>query len=168
MQAPPSDPKNPRKAVPPVPEMVGATEAPFFVGPGRTEISFAIHPPTGPALLSPGPRRKVVLHVDNVTCERRSPPLEVYLNVPAGAAPENHPELLAGSLGLFGVEQVSRTEGERVGHGMSFKLDVTDLFLGLAARKDFDARTLRVYFVQGGWDAPLPRVRIGRVSLYLS
>jgi hypothetical protein len=168
MQAPPSGPKGPRQSGPPIPEMVGATETPFFVGPGRTEISFAMHPPTGPALLSLGPRRKVVLHVDNVTCERRSPPLEVYLNVPFGAPPGNHPELLAGSLGLFGVEQVSRTDGERVGHGMSFKLDVTDLFLGLAARKDFDAHTLRVYFVQGDWDAPLPRVRVGRASLYFS
>ncbi len=168
MQAPPSDPKGPRQPGPPVPEMVGATEGPFFVGPGRSEISFTMHPPTGPALLSPGLGRKVVLHVDNVTCERRSPPLEVYLNVPPGAAPENHPELLAGSLGLFGVERVSRTEGDRVAHGMSFKLDVTGLFLGLAARKDFDAHTLRVYFVQGDWDAPPPRVKVGRVSLYFS
>jgi tyrosinase len=106
--------------------------------------------------------------VDNVTCDRRSPPIEVYLDVPIGAAPEDHPELLAGSIGLFGVEQVSRTEGDRVGHGMSFKLDVTDEFLRLAARKDFDAHTLRVYFVQGIWDAPLPRVKVGRVSLYFS
>jgi tyrosinase len=167
MQAP-SDPKDPRKAGPPVPEMVGATEAPFFVGPGRTEISFAMHPPTGPALLSPGSRRHVILRVDNITCERRSPPIEVYLNVPPGAAPENHPELLAGSLGLFGVDQVSRTDGDHVGQGMSFKLDVTDLFLGLAAKKDFDSHTLRLYFVQGGWDAPLPRVTVGRASLYFS
>ena len=167
MQAPP-DPRDPRQAGPPVPEMVGATEAPFFVGPGRTEISIAIHPPTGPALLSAASRRRVMLHIDNVTCERRSPPLEVYLNVPPGEAPDNHPELLAGSLGLFGVDLVSRTDGEHVGQGMSFKLDVTALYLSLTARKDFDARTLRVYFVQGSWDAPLPRVGIGRASLYFS
>jgi tyrosinase len=148
--------------------MVGATEAPFFVGPGRTEISFVMHPPTGPALLSPEHRRKVLLQVDNVTSERRSPPLEIYLDVPFGAVPEDHPELLAGSLGLFGIEHISGTEGDHVGHGMSFTLDVTKLFLGLAARKDFDAHTLRVYFVQRSWDAPFPRVGVGRVSLYFS
>lgn len=81
---------------------------------------------------------------------------------------EDHPELLADSLGLFGIEQVSRPDGGHGRHGRSFKLDVTELFLSLAARKDFDAHTLRVYFAQGIWDAPLPRVKIGRVSLYFS
>src|SRR3982751_4110887 len=48
---PPTDPRNPPKSSPPIPEMVGATSAPFYIGPGVTQISFPIHPPTGPALL---------------------------------------------------------------------------------------------------------------------
>ncbi len=85
---------------------------------------------------------------------------------PPDAVPEDHPELLADSLELFGLEHASRTQGDHVGQGMSFNLDVTDVFLRLAARKDFDSHTLRVYFVQRSWDAPFPRLRVDRVSLY--
>ena len=46
MQA--ADSKDPRKDPPPIPEMVGATSEPFYIGPGPVEISFDIHPTAGP------------------------------------------------------------------------------------------------------------------------
>src|SRR5205809_7174623 len=59
-----ADPKDPRKDPPPIPEMVAATRDPFYIGPGSVEISFGIHPPTGPALLRSN--RRVELHADNI------------------------------------------------------------------------------------------------------
>jgi tyrosinase len=149
-------------------EMVGATSASFYIGPGTTQVSLEVHSPTGPAR-APEERkqRAVILQVENVTGARRAPPFEVYLNVPAGDAPEQHPELRAGSLGLFGLVESSDPDAGHGGNGMSFTLDVTVLFGRLTARTDWDSRNLRVSFVATEWDAPVPKVRVGRVSLYL-
>src|ERR1700730_13150493 len=57
----PSDPKNPQKSRPPIPEMWGATGAPFELGKRTTTIPFEIHAPTGPALLRSDGRAKRVL-----------------------------------------------------------------------------------------------------------
>jgi hypothetical protein len=161
---PPADPKNPQKESPPIPEMVGATSAPFYIGPGPVEISFEIHPPTGPALLRSNPR--VELRVENITSEVAAPPFTVYLELPAGETTEEHPELHAGNLGFFGLEQNSSEEGAHGGQGLSIRLNVTGVFARLALRKDWDRRHLRVLFVPGPWDAAVPRVKVGRVSLH--
>ena len=161
-----ADPKGPRKDSPPVPEMVGATRDPFYIGPGPVQISFEIHPPTGPALLRSNPR--VELHVDNITSELASPPFSVYLELPEGETTEQHPELHAGNLGFFGLEQSSAKEGDHGGQGLNIRLDVTEVFAYLSLRKDWDHRHLRVLFVPGPTDGPVPQVRVGRVSLHIS
>jgi tyrosinase len=169
MQSQP-DPKDARKSdatVPPIPEMVGATSAPFFVGAGTTQVSFPMHLPTGPALLrADSTKRNVTLRIENVTCNKRSPTFKVYLNVPVGDAPEKHPELRAGLLGMFGLVRASDPAGEDGGRGMTFDLDVTDLFARLQAMKNWDPQNLRMSFVPTAWDAPVPQVKVGRVSLY--
>src|SRR5581483_11472997 len=162
MQSPP-DQKDSRKSSPRIPEMVGATTAPFYIGPGMTQISIAMHPPSGPALLHEGSKqRQVVLHVENVTGEKRAPPFGVYLDLPPGDEPQQHPDLRAGSLGLFGLVEASNPAGEHGGNGMTFSMDVTAVFTRLMAMKDWDPHNLRVFFIAGSWDAPVPRVRIGR------
>jgi tyrosinase len=164
-----TDPPDKRKPRPPIPEMVGATSAPFYIGPERTQISLPIHPPKGPALGDEGSvKRKVILQVENVTGEKRAPSFDVYLNVPAGESPERHPELHAGGLGLFGLVESSAPQGEHAGNGMTFKLDISALFTRLSAMKGWDPQNLRLTFVAEDWDAPVPKVRVGRVSLYFS
>jgi len=165
---PPTDPKNPRKSSPPIPEMVGATSAPFYIGPGVTQISLPMHPPTGPALLRDLKERVVTLQFENVTSDKAAPNFKVYLNVPPGDDPERHPELFAETLATFGLVESSDPLGEHGGAGKTFKLGVTALFGLLTAKKDWDSQNLRVTFVPGYWDAPVPRVKIGRVSLYFS
>ena len=163
-----TDPKDPRKESPPIPEMVGATRDPFYIGPGPVQIYFEIHPPTGPALLRAGANRKVELHIDGITSDQRAPTFTVYLEVPEGATTEQHPELEAGNLGFFGLEQSSAKDGKHGGQGLSIRLDVTKVFALLAARRDWDNRHLRVLFVPGPWDVPVPQIRVGRVSLHIS
>jgi tyrosinase len=166
MQSAPN-PKDPRQSSPPVPEMVGATSAPFDIGPTTTQISLTMHPPTGPALLRTGSTEKqVYLLVENVTCNRPSPGYDVYLNVPPGDEPQQHPELHAGGLGMFGLIEASRASGQHGGNGLKFKLDVTDLFARLPLLKGWDKQNLRMSLVPEPWDAPVPKVQVGRVSLY--
>lgn len=161
MQSPP-DPKGS-----PIPEMVAATSAPFYIGPGPTQISLAMHAPAGPARSrAASTQRRVSIEVENVTCSKRSPSFRVYLNMPAGDPPERHSELRAGNLGMFGLVESSDPNGEHGGSGMSFSLDVTELFARLAAMRGWDPQNLRLSFVPAAWDAPVPQVRIGRVSLY--
>jgi hypothetical protein len=153
--------------IPPIPDMVGTTSVPFEIGPGTTEISLAMNLPTGPSRLPEDATQKVVtLQVDNVTGNIRAPSFRVYLNVPTGDTPEQHPELFAGNLGLFGLVESSDPKAEHGGEGMSFWLDVTALFSRLTAMKNWDSRNLRVSFVPVEWDAPVPKVRVGRVSVY--
>ena len=51
--------------------------------------------------------------------------LGVYINLPEGEKPGQHPELLAGSVGLFGLRQASAPDGKHGGKGMNFTLDIT-------------------------------------------
>ena len=162
-------PSNPQDAHPaePVPEMVAATSAHFYIGAEPTEISLQMHAPTGPARLRDPRDRQVILRVENVTCDKLAPSFDVYLNVPRGHAPQEHPELLTGGLGLFGIVQASQGSGPHGGAGMNFRIDATGLFNRLAAMKDWDPKVLRVTFVPEVWDTPIPQVKVGRVSLYL-
>jgi tyrosinase len=158
---------DPKKNVPAIPEMVGATSSPSMIGPGPSQISLQIHAPTGPAALSAGAaRRQVSLRLENLTCDRRAPTFDVYLNVPPGGKPENYPELHAGSLGMFGLVESSTGSGNHPATGMTFKFDISELFARLSARQDWDPNVLRLSFVPLLWDAPVPQVRVGRVSLY--
>jgi len=165
MQSPPGQ----GNSTPPIPEMVGATSAPFYIFPGTTEISLPIHPPTGPARLPAGAApNEVALEIEGVTCDERVPTISVYLNVPSGDAPLNHPELNAGSLGTFGIQAASHPGPQHPGTGLSLRLEVTHLIGFLIASKNWDPKNLRVSFVPGSWDAPVPKVKVGRVSLYFS
>jgi tyrosinase len=165
MQTPPGQ----GKSKPSIPEMVGATSAPFDIGPGTTEISLAIHPPTGPARLpADSLQREVTLQIENVTGDENAPSFSVYLNVPPGDAPVQHPELSAGGLGLFGLVESSGPSSAHGANGLTFKLDVTALVGFLIVSKNWDPQNLRVSFVPGYWDAPVPKVKVGRVGLYFS
>lgn len=165
---PPTDPRDPRKSSPPIPEMVGATSAPSYIGPGVTQISLPMHPPTGPALLRDVKQRVVTLQIENVTSAKLAPSFKIYLNAPPGDDPEGHPELFAGNLTTFGLVESSDPRGEHGGAGKTFKLNVTSVFGLLTAKKDWDSQNLRLTFVPGYWDAPVPTIKIGRVSLYFS
>ena len=160
-------PQNPI-AKQPIREMVGATRAPFFVGPGGTNVELEIHPPTGPAAADkrPGDGR-TYLKFENITCEKRAPSLRVYLNLPPNEVPERHPELRAGSLGLFGIDDASRPDGQHGGHGMTIQLDITNLFRELSKNSRWNGHHLIITFDPAQWDAPVPQVSISRVSMYL-
>src|SRR4051794_4999903 len=68
-------------------------------------------------------RGLVYLRIESITGDLPTV-LNVYVGLPEGATPAEHPECLAGNLGLYGLHQASRGGGP----GMGFSLDVTKVF----------------------------------------
>ncbi|HEU0121501.1 MAG TPA: hypothetical protein VFQ91_13305 [Bryobacteraceae bacterium] len=178
MQTPPKseDPKKPAAKAQPIPEMIGATEAPFVVEKDQTHISLVLHAPRGPALVRgpalPGVARtdgstvRIILRVENITGTEMVPDLNLYLNLPKGEPADKHPELLAGRLPLFGLAESSSGEDGQTGNGLFHALDITAVYGRLLRDNDWDGKSLRVSFVP-----TLPnssKVRVGRVSVYIA
>ena len=161
----PQDQRDPRKSKPAIWEMVGATSAPFSLSTGPTHASFALHAPTGPALLrADGKPRRVLLRVENITSQSTAPSIDIYLNVPPGDEPAKRPDLRAGTISTFGLP--SSPDDQHAGNGLAYTEDVTALYLRLAAARDWDPKNLRVSLVPATWDYPV-EVQIGRVCLML-
>lgn len=110
-----------------------------------------------------GPPDRMYLNLDNVRGTHDAGALSVYVNVPAGAEAADHPELLAGSVGLFGLRRASAPDGQHAGTGLNFVLDVTGIADALHIGSGAD---LRVTIVP---DREVPdgaAITVGRVSLY--
>ena len=157
----------PNPNFPSVPEMVGATNVPVFLGNSPTHLSFTTHPPTGPALLqAEAATRRVFLNIENVTASARAPSYQIYLNVPQGDEPHAHPELHAGDLPMFGLVESSRAGGPHPPNGLNYTLDITDVYTRLVAAQRWDSKNLHVVIVPGNWNGTA-KVQVGRISLYL-
>jgi tyrosinase len=93
--------------------------------------------------------------------------LNVYVGLPDGAAPAEHPEHLGGSIGLYGLPQASRKrENGEGGQGMGFSLDVTRVFKELRLAGPPAPAAIRVSIVPY---RPIPeeaRVTIGKMSFF--
>ena len=161
-------PTQPNPEVPRIPEMVGATEAPFYLEEGVKSISLPIHPPMGPARLHSGlMSRRVVLKVEQLTSNRRAPNYAVYLNLPPGDVPEKRPDLRIGTLAMFGLVESSTPDERHANNGLGFTLEATDVYARLAATRNWNSESVRITFVPGPWDGPI-KVQVGRVSLYFA
>lgn len=169
MSRPPSDE--------PVPEMVGATEAPIRLGRQGASARVPLSAPRGPgleALAAPTPPR-IHLNIENIRGSHTTP-YRVYVNVPEGDAPEDHPELLAGSLPMFGLHEASGGDPEHAPSGLTYAFDVTAIARRLG--EAWNPNELRVTFVRDAFDdeeeraaleAPEPPpIEVGRVSVYQS
>lgn len=117
------------------------------------------------AAARPAPDR-VYLNLENVRGTRDATALSVFVNLPEGSNPADHPELLAGTVGLFGLRRASVAGGQHVGGGLSFLLDISPIVDQLHLGGALTADTLRVTIVP---NRPVPDtadVVVGRVSVY--
>jgi tyrosinase len=64
--------------------------------------------------------------------------IDVYLNVPAGSTPEQHPDLQAGTVATFGLNVASDPASGHGGNGMNYTIDITDLVTRLRQAGGFD------------------------------
>src|SRR5947207_11218202 len=91
--------------------------------------------------------------------------LNTYINLPEDARPADHRNLMAESVGLYGLRRAS-TPGENKSPGLTFLLDITQILTELLASKSLNSEKIRVTIVP---DRPLPdsiTIVVGRVSIF--
>jgi len=93
------------------------------------------------------PERRVYLNIENITGSGAPTSYAVYVNVPQGDSPQQHQELYAGLLPMFGLTEASRTDQTHNGSGLNYALEISDIIRTLEARSDWDPSKLRVTFV---------------------
>jgi tyrosinase len=112
------------------------------------------------------PPDRVFLKLENIRGVRDATALSVYINLPAGANPEKHPELLAGTIGLFGLRVASSPNAKHGGAGLTFSLEITKIVDALHLDGKLHQNSLHVTIVP---DKPIPNhvaIVIGRISIY--
>lgn len=109
---------------------------------------------------------RVYLNLENVRGTQDASVLNVYVNLPEGANPKDHPELLAGSVGLFGLRRASMRDGRHGGQGLSFVLDITKIVDSLYLNKALDVDSIRVSILPHRAVPDQSEVTVGRVSIY--
>jgi tyrosinase len=109
---------------------------------------------------------RVFLNLENVTGVLDATALDVYVNLPEGADPDDHPDRHAGTVGLFGVRQATDANREHGGAGLTFVLEITDIVQALHLENALDADALEVRIVPFDEVPEEAKIRIGRVSLF--
>jgi tyrosinase len=156
-------------------EMVGASDAAVPLGAAPSEVQFAVESRGARVFKSfrvdDAGEPEVFLKVENVRgLELAAGGYVLYLNLPAGSGPDDHPERRAGEISLFGVREASAAGGEHGGSGLTFTLDVTEVARLLRGAGDWSPDRLRVTFVpvqRGPRDEVVDGdARVGRVSVF--
>jgi tyrosinase len=112
------------------------------------------------------PPDRVYLNLENVRGTHDASVLSVYINLPDGANPSDHPELLAGSVGLFGLRRASLQDGQHAGEGLDFVLDITKIVDALHLNHTLDADSLQVRIVPHQAVPEQAEITVGRISIY--
>lgn len=117
------------------------------------------------ASTSPSAER-VFLNLENIRGRLNATTLDIYVNLPDGSLPEEHPELRAGVIALFGVRVASRVDAGHAGAGLSETLDITDIIERLSANGAVDLEHLNISLFANYDLKPENAITIGRISVY--
>ena len=109
---------------------------------------------------------RIFLNLEDVQGTQNATVLGVYIDLPAGDPPSEHPELLAGSVGLFGLRAASAPGGKHGGQGLSFTLEITKIVDALHISDQLNANALKVTLVPSKPISEQVPITIGRISLY--
>lgn len=109
---------------------------------------------------------RVFLRLENVRGAQDASVLSVYINLPEGANPNDHPELLAGSVALFGLRRASQQDGAHGGEGLSFVLEITPIVDALHLDHALDADALQVRIIPHQAVPEKANITVGRVSVF--
>jgi tyrosinase len=106
---------------------------------------------------------RVFLNLENITGSSDAASFKVYIELKPDAAPQAHPENLAGIATLFGLN-ASALDRQRGGNGFNKVLEITKVIdrLHLEGQRDFTQLSLR-FVLRYGRESD---VSIGRISLY--
>ena len=115
-----------------------------------------------------GPARepdRVYLNLEGIRSESGSGSYAVYVALPEGANPAEHPENLAGTLSLFGVRRADPCRsGPQAGNGLTTVFDIANIVDRLHMRQALDVERLPVRFVPSSNTGPQRYVTVGRVQ----
>jgi tyrosinase len=92
--------------------------------------------------------------------------LNVYINLPENSPAADHHNLLAESIGLYGMRMASTAQGEKASQGLTFIVEITAILTELCASKSLNLKEIRVSLLP---DRPLPdsiTIAIGRLSIF--
>jgi len=112
------------------------------------------------------PPDRVYLNLENVRGTNGTSALNVFIDLPVGAKPSDHPELLVDTVALFGLRRASTNTGRHQGAGLCLVVDVTPVIDKMHLDHRLDVNDIRVTLVP---TRPLPQgttITVGRISLY--
>ena len=148
------------------PELLGAASDVPLARRSTVGISLAS---AAPSLSDEAAPSRWLLRVEDVAGQRTTPAYEVYLNLPEGEKPADHPERRAGTIASFGIPEATQQGSEHGGIGLTDVFDVTGVVQTLQAEDDWDDGTIAVTVVPVGLKGEVEDggdVRAGRISLY--
>ena len=106
------------------PQLIGAKVGVPIVADRSADIELSPPAVSGRAIIADGERvepQEWLLSLEGITGTVAAPVYSVYLNVPVGAVPADHPDLLAGMITTFGLPEASRSGGDHDGMGLEFR-----------------------------------------------
>lgn len=109
---------------------------------------------------------RVYLMLENIRGTQDATVLSPYLNLPEGARPGDHRNLLAGSVGLYGLTMASTAGNENGGQGLAFILEITGILIQLVATKSLEAGEIRVSIIPNRQLPDSPDIVVGRVAIF--
>ncbi len=129
----------------PPPQLIGATQNVALSTSDVVEVP--LEPPAEVGLEDARERAgRVFLRVEGVKGTAAAPVYDVYLNIPPGDEPTEHPELRAGSLSTFGMVEASETNELHDGSGRTHVFDVTRVRDVLEQQGRWDPSRLQIVF----------------------
>lgn len=108
---------------------------------------------------------RLFLNLENVRSFSDAVAFQVYVNLPEGANPADHPERAAGSVALFGVTAATDPDGHG-GGGQTYVLEITDIVDALYLENALETKALEVRIVPIMEVPEEAQVSIGRVTVF--
>jgi len=140
----------------------GASVAVLFDSTARGKVAASLATASETALPD-----RVFLNLENVIGKFDAAELSLYINLPGGAKPGDHPELLAGTVALFGLGAASAPNGKHAGQGLNFALEITSIIDTLYLSRALDVDSLKVTIVPARRALPdRVEITVGRVSIH--
>ncbi|MBV9826884.1 MAG: tyrosinase family protein [Alphaproteobacteria bacterium] len=155
-------------------ELVGATQESLRLSGTETTAAVTLDPAvrrkavasfavTGASTTAPD---RVFLNLENVRGLNDATAFKVYVNLPDGAEPAQHPDNLAGTIALFGVRKASVADDQHAGDGLTFVLEITHVVDKLHLSGAFNADQLHVRLVPLHPVPEAAQISIGRISVF--
>ena|SRR5579862_9052518 len=121
----------------------------------------------GLATSGEGTRSGIYVALENVRGTHDATVLKVSINLRRDAGQDERRDVLAGSVGLYGLRRASIQDGQGGGGGLTFILDITEILLEQPAATLSDANEIRINIEPERQLPDAAPISVGRVSVFL-